>query len=268
MAASHAAVTDELLVRYLDAWTPSMLHRYKRLTYVGDGDPGAALRVFGEFADRLAGHEVTALLVDAPPGTVAAVLAELGDPAGLTVRTVATLPPLTGDAPVFACLDAPPPELVGTVAAHRNGELLATGVEGPLRGFGLAVHVELVDTAGAVQPLAFGTPSVKHLEKFKDALWAVDEYAGVRYRDPRDPDHEAVDISLTPRAGPLRRMLRAALAERGEQTVAQLRRYALAETMYRGTDATKAVAELVAAGAVRRVPERGRLVPDTVIRPA
>ncbi len=48
------------------------------------------------------------------------------------------------------------------------------------------------------QLLVFATTSGKSLEGFKDALWAVDEYAGVRYRDPGDPERHLIDISLTP----------------------------------------------------------------------
>lgn len=54
----HTAVMRELLVRYLDAWTPAVLRSHRRATYVAAGRDdfaGYALRVFGEFADRLAG---------------------------------------------------------------------------------------------------------------------------------------------------------------------------------------------------------------------
>ena len=48
-----------------------------------------------------------------------------------------------------------------------------------------------------------------------------------------DPGHALLDISLTPHPGPLRRALLGHLAGAGARTVADLRRYALAETVYR-----------------------------------
>ena len=48
--------------------------------------------------------------------------------------------------------------------------------------FPLVAEVELVPATGAGRRVAFGTGSDKSLEAFKDALWAVDGDAGVRYR--------------------------------------------------------------------------------------
>src|SRR6266536_5032025 len=96
----HTAVLRELLVRYLDAWTPTVLRSHKRATYVdtGRGDFAVqALRVFGEFADLLAGHELDVVLLRA---------ADLGElPAGLSVRTVEDPDELTVVGPMLAHLD-------------------------------------------------------------------------------------------------------------------------------------------------------------------
>jgi hypothetical protein len=62
----------------------------------------------------------------------------------------------------------------------------------------------------------------------------------------------------------LRRALLGHLAH-GRRTVADLRRYALAETVYRAADVLPALTAMVAAGTVRREPARGRLTADAVI---
>ncbi|HET8684840.1 MAG TPA: hypothetical protein VFM54_23660 [Micromonosporaceae bacterium] len=124
--------------------------------------------------------------------------------------------------------------------------------------------VELVDAAGSGQLLLFATGSVKHLATFKEAMWAVDEYAGVRYRDPTDPDRALLDISLRPPLGPLKRQLLLHL-EAGPCTVDQLRDFALGQTVYRAADVPAAVTSLLGAGALTRDPARGRLTAQTVI---
>src|SRR5258708_4643109 len=73
--------------------------------------------------------------------------------------------------------------------------------------------------------LAFATSSAKSLEAFKNCLWAVDEYAGVRYRDPGDPEGHLMDISLRPDPGPLRRELLAHLDAAGGCRVTELRHF-------------------------------------------
>lgn len=282
-----ATVKQELLVRYLYAWTPAALHHGRRVTYLdGCPDPSAALAaigVFTELADVLAGHRLTVLLAGAPPQKLGG-LGEL--PEGLTVRAAGgeLLADLQADqalrAPIFAHLDlgdgAPPAGLLAALGGTRAGEILV-GVGAQVdpeefrrsllaAGFRFAVVVELVDNAGAAQRLFFATSAVRSLERFKDALWAVDEYAGVRYRDPRSSDHPPLDISLEPHVGPLRRALTARLAaDGGAVTVAQLREYTLSDTLYRPADVNRALQPLLAAGQVTRDPQRGRLTPQTVI---
>jgi hypothetical protein len=129
----------------------------------------------------------------------------------------------------------------------------------------LVTCVELVSGDGRAELMFFATPSAARLEVFKDALWAVDEYAGVRYRDPRDPGRALLDISLSPHPGPLRRALLRHLGAAGTRTVADLRRYALTETVYRAADVVRALTAMVASGAVRREPAKGRLTAEALI---
>lgn len=350
-ADGHGAVKRELLVRYLDAWTPTVLRSAKRVTFahgyagsVGTGSESAAvaaLRTFGEFTDRLSGKQLTMVLVEEDPDRLraldeqlAAVYAELGSPAALTIHSgqgscdERLVPALTeagaGDGPLFACLDAPAGvapaydvvravargvhrEVLVTIDAavlsgladgrvpvevgdrffggagwrsvreqpegRRYGQLVATYRQA-LRdaGLSLATHVELVpdtrvDDPDAAQLLVFATNAVKHLEKFKDELWAVDEYAGIRYRDPCDDEHTALAISLNPPLAPLRRALVAAVAARGVSTVADLRQHTLTETMYRVADVSHALPGLINTGTLVREPDKGRLTAETRLSP-
>jgi hypothetical protein len=99
-------------------------------------------------------------------------------------------------------------------------------------------------------------------------MWAVDEYAGVRYRDPRDPEGHLLDISLRPHPGPLRRELLGHLTASGPASVADLRRFTVSETVYRAADTNQVVSALLKGGQVTRTPEGGRLSGDVVIAPA
>jgi hypothetical protein len=279
----HAAVTRELLVRYLDAWTPAVLRSHRRATYVegGRGDFAAqALRVFGEFADRLAGHQLDVVVLRAATGPLAAVLRELGEPPGLSLRSDEE-PAVTG--PMLAHLDVTALDeptvwrLVVSLAPGKARELLltlppataeqVTGYRARLREAGLAyaVTVELADDSGHAQLLLFATGDTKHLATFKNELWAADEFAGIRYRDPRDPEHTLVDISLNPQLLPLRRALLDELARRGSCTVADLQQHTLRETIYRPADTVGVLTSAAAAGAITREPAKGRLSPRTVV---
>lgn len=282
MADPHTAVSREVLVRYLDAWTPSVLRSHRRATYVEAGrDDAAALRVFGEFADRLAGHDLDVVLLRTGATST-------DTPPGLSVRTVDDPEDLAVTGPVLAHLDATdggvldeptawrvvasllpgkgrevllalPPATADQVRAHRAR----------LRDAGLpfAVTVELADDDGNTRLLLFATGSDKHLTTFKNELWAADEFAGIRYRDPRDAEHALVDISLTPQLLPLRRVLLAELARRGTCTVADLQRHTLHETIYRPADTIGVLTTAASAGAIAREPAKGRLSPKTVVRP-
>jgi hypothetical protein len=290
---SIADVTRELLVRYLDTWTPTALHSARRATFVqawtGRADTGvaeAALRVFAEFTDRLRGRRLTVVLVAPETGELTrrleAVQAELGTPAELAVHAVAGDPAGhlavalkaagAAGAPLLAYLDG---GFSPAVTGGRPAEVLLVAPAGgwsahrqALReaGFTLAAGVELVE-GGESRLVAFGTSSAKSLEAFKNCLWAVDEYAGVRYRDPTDPEGHLMDISLSPHPGPLRRELLAHLDAVGACSVTELRHFTLTETIFRASDAVRVLTALLSAGAVTRSPERGRLAGDVVIGP-
>jgi hypothetical protein len=294
-------VTRELLVRHLEAWVPAALHRSRRATfaqaYGGSGDETAisTLRVFADFADLLPGRRLTVVVVTERAARLTERLRdverEVGSPPELAVHVVPgdleRLPVAlraagAAGAPVLAYLDAsrgpaPSGPTLSAVAGGRPAELLValgpqarTGLDHRRAlhhaGFPLVADVELV-AAGSSDPwlVAFATGSGKSLDAFKDAMWAVDEYAGVRYRDPRDPDRHLLDISLSPHPGPLRRELLAHLEAAGESSVADLRRFTASETVYRATDATRVLTALLAGGLITRSPERGRLSGDVRI---
>jgi hypothetical protein len=184
-----------------------------------------------------------------------------------TAALAAVLPALTAGRPAELLLAAPARAAGPAETAwpeHRDALRAA--------GFPLTAGVELVDAeaiteAAPARLLGFATPLAKNLEAFKNAMWAVDEYAGVRFRDPADPDGHLLDISLKPHPGPLRRELLAHLAETGSRTVTELRHYTLTDTVYRSADTTAALTSLLTAGAVSRAPATGRLAGDVQITP-
>jgi hypothetical protein len=261
MPSAHAAVTHELLVRYLDAWLPAAVPGHRRVTYVDTGDgesAAAAARVFAEFPDLLARH----------PLTMALARSDVAVPAGITVvpaTDLSTVDPVFG---FLSRLDGFPVRPGVEVLLSLDPAKAAAAVRS-LRKAGLTQvsRVELVDADGTAQALVFGTASEKSLETFKNDLWALDEYAGIRYRDPIDAEHTLLDISLQPNLRPLRRCLVAHLRS-GPATLAELRAWTLHETIYRSEDATRAVQALVAAHEVTRTPAGGRLSPATVISAA
>ncbi|WP_200215229.1 hypothetical protein [Micromonospora coerulea] len=291
---STDAVLRELLVRQLDHWLPGALHRSRRATlalaYAG-GDAGgaeAALRVVAEFADRLRGRRLTVLVL----AEAADLPARLGPvEAGLSADVAVHVVPGHPDrlpvvlkaagaagAPLLTVVDggAPTPALLAAAASGKPAELLLVTAAGQsprpaltAAGFPLLTEVELVPTDGSpARLLAFATGSDRSLEAVKEALWAVDEYAGVRYRDPADPAGRLLDITLDPEPGPLRRELLAELARSGPRTVTELRRFTLTSTVYRAADANRALTSLLASGAATRDPEHGRLGGEVLISAA
>ncbi|MFC7545905.1 hypothetical protein [Plantactinospora sp. GCM10030261] len=296
--ARTAALRRELLVRYLDVWLPRALNRSRRLTvalgYAGvDRDVAdASLAALAEFADRFAGRRVTVVVLAPDPGLaerLATAQRRLGLPADVAVHPIAAGPDVlpaalraagAAGAPLLAYLDltdAPVSldPLLAAVAAGRPAEALlvlggaaadaAPTAAAGRAGFTLCTEVELVpDDATAAERLVFATSHGRNLDAFKDELWALDEYAGVRYRDPRDPEGHLLDITLNPHPGPLRRELLARLDE-GPATVTELRQFAASQTVYRAADVTRVLGALLAAGSVSRAPEGGRLGGDVVI---
>ncbi|MGW3962380.1 hypothetical protein ACWED2_21350 [Amycolatopsis sp. NPDC005003] len=258
----HVSVERDVLVRYLDAWTATVLRSPRGGTYVEGGDFAAdAFRVFAEFADRLDEHHLEAVLVGrAVPA---------GAPDGLAVRVVDELRDVRVAGPMLAHVSGAWPPALVRGKAH---EVLLSDVAGAehrerLRaaGLGCTVAVELVADDGTARTLVFATADSRHLGTFKTELWAADEFAGIRFRDPRDAEGTLVDISLTPQLLPLRRALVAELARRGPATLAELQNFTLLETIYRAEDAVGALTAAVAAGQVAREPEKGRLSSRTVL---
>ena len=138
---SIAGVTRELLVRYLDSWAPAALHGAKRATFaqVWAGEPDAeaaeaALRVFGEFADRLRGRRLAVVLIAPGAAALSARLSAVPAPGELAVHAVDGGPELlpavlkaagAAAAPLFAYIDtettdATPP--LTAVAGGKPGE--------------------------------------------------------------------------------------------------------------------------------------------------
>ncbi|MFG3704767.1 hypothetical protein ACGF7U_08555 [Micromonospora sp. NPDC047670] len=285
------AVLRELLVRHLEAWLPGALHRARRATVAlayadgGADSAEAALRAVAEYADRLRGRQLTVLVLADGTAELPARLgaAQAGLPAEVAVHVVpggpARLPVAVkaagaAGAPLLSYVDGPadPAALTATAVGRPAEALFVTAAGTPARdaladaGFPLATEVELVPADGApARLLSFATGSDKSLEAFKEALWAVDGFAGVRYRDPADPAGRLLDIALTPEPGPLRRELLAELARSGPRTVTELRRYALTATVYRSADAVRALTGLLGTGEVTRDPEHGRLGGDVLI---
>jgi hypothetical protein len=296
---TYDAVKRELLIRHLEAWAPAALHRGRRVVYAhgyADADGGAAaeeaVRVLADQPDLVRGRELSMVAIGAGVASIADRLErarqEVGAAAGFAVHTIAGevddrlavgLKALGAQrVPLLGYLDAgasapPAPATVAALTAGKPAEVLMVLAPGSSAadyrtGWPLFTEVELATGESPGQLLAFGTTSGKSLEGFKDALWAVDEYAGVRYRDPGDPDRHLIDISLSPHPGPLRRELLAHLAAHGPATVTELRTFALTKTIYRAADATRVLHNLVETGAVTREPEHGRLGGDVMISAA
>ena len=296
---SYSAITTvkrELLVRYLEAWAPAALHRARRVVYAhgyADADGGAAveaaMRVLGEQSDLVRGRELTMVATGddlaAISPRLAAIQKESGAGAGLAVHTISGgtdgrlavgLKAIGATrVPVLGYLDASSsssvaPATVAALTAGKPAEVMLVLPPGSKAdsfrtGWPLFTQVELAVSDEPGELLVFGATAGKSLEGFKEALWSVDEFAGVRYRDPGDPDRHLIDISLTPHPGPLRREILAFLGRVGSASVTDLRTFALTETVYRAADATRVLHTLVDAGTVTREPSSGRLGGDVVI---
>lgn len=123
-------------------------------------------------------------------------------------------------------------------------------------GFTHTLHFEMVDEGGRVLYLMFGSSHDRGLEKMKEAMWAVDRSHGVRYRDPKDPDQQQLDLELEPDTSPLRRiLLDYVLSSPSGRTVAELKRYTLLETVYKPGQVIRLVREMRDAEAVSTEPK-------------
>lgn len=130
-------------------------------------------------------------------------------------------------------------------------------------GFPHVLTFEMIDELGHSLHLFFGTTSEVAVEKFKDALWAVDGIAGQQFRDPRDPNQMSFDI-LEPDFTSLARIILDRL-EDGEQSLAQLCRYALLETIFKDTH-VKPVVDGLIADRKAELASNGRSYEDRVLR--
>ncbi|MGH9089888.1 MAG: three-Cys-motif partner protein TcmP [Acidimicrobiales bacterium] len=121
-------------------------------------------------------------------------------------------------------------------------------------GFPFSLTFELIDEGGHELLLVYGTSGIRGVEKMKDAMWHVDPVHGSRFRDPKDPNQIAFDLV---ESDPDLRLLKQQLLlrlESGAASLAELKNYALGETVYRGPHAGTAVAKLVEEGKVTRDP--------------
>lgn len=130
-------------------------------------------------------------------------------------------------------------------------------------GFEHVLTFEMIDEGGHSLHQFFGTNSDVAVQKFKDGLWEVDGISGQRFRDPRDPNQLAFDI-LEPDFRPLEDSILNLLEER-ERSLADLRRHALLETIYKETHAKVAVDSLVTRGTAEQVGT-GRSYAERVFR--
>lgn len=101
-------------------------------------------------------------------------------------------------------------------------------------GFDHSLSFEMIDEKGHLLYLIFGTRNEKGVEKMKDAMWKVDTTTGVRYRDPKDPRQQVLDLNFEPDTGPLCRILLDHLkACPAGRRVEDLQRFTLLETVYK-----------------------------------
>lgn len=134
-------------------------------------------------------------------------------------------------------------------------------------GFQYVLDFELVDEAGHILYLVFGTSHERGLQKMKEAMWEVDAVNGTGYRDPRDPNQETLQIEIEPQTGALRRLLLEYLkAQPNQQAILNdLRRFALFHTVYKESQARQAVIDMLEAGQVTRGEANGRLEMTSII---
>ena len=250
--------------------------------------------MFAEQSDLVRGRELSLVAVGDDVGEVTKRLAAVPGAAALSVHTAgggtdarlgialkaagAPRVPLLGFLDATSATAPPQRETIAALAAGKPAEVLLVLAPGMVAdvddyraelaavGFSLVTAVELATGDEPGDLLLYACGLGKSIEGFKETLWSVDEYAGVRYRDPGDPDRHLIDISLNPPPGPLRRELLRHLTA-GPASVTDLRTFTLTETVYRAADATRVLQQLLTSGAVTRDPDSGRLGGDVLISP-
>ncbi|MFB7618109.1 three-Cys-motif partner protein TcmP [Kitasatospora sp. NPDC056181] len=133
-------------------------------------------------------------------------------------------------------------------------------------GFQHSLVFEMIDEGGRVLYLVFGTRHPKGVEKMKDAMWKVDTATGVRYRDPKDPQQQELDLTFEPDTAPLHRILVEHLRDVESRTVDQLQQYTLLETVYRPTQVITLLKRMRDGGEVGIAP--GRITRATTVTAA
>lgn len=132
-------------------------------------------------------------------------------------------------------------------------------------GFPYPLAFELIDEGGHELLLVYGTKHERGVSRMKDAMWTVDKINGQRFRDPKDLDQLVLPIEEKPDLTLLRKQLLARVVETGGQTLEELKRFALLETMYKPSHVTRAVSELEVE--MKLGVERRRSHADTVVSP-
>jgi hypothetical protein len=134
-------------------------------------------------------------------------------------------------------------------------------------GFEFVLDFQLADERNNLLYLVYGTNSDRGVEKMKNAIWKVDPYQGLGYRDPRDPNQETLPIEPTPQIGPLCRLIQEQLLRHETQsaTLDDLRRFVLLETIFRPGQTLKAVQRLISEGRARGEPAGKRLIGTSLI---
>jgi hypothetical protein len=123
-------------------------------------------------------------------------------------------------------------------------------------GFPLTLTFEMVDEGGHQLLLVFGTTSELGVRKMKDAMWSVDKVRGQRFRDPRDVNQlsfEALDDH--PDLTLLRQQVLARLAQ-GPCSLAELKKFALLETLFKESHVDPIVRKLNDERHVNRISAR------------
>lgn len=135
-----------------------------------------------------------------------------------------------------------------------------------LAGFEHVLSVEILGGRGGEVHMIFATNSSVGLKTMKDILWSLGPVADVRYRDPRDPNQEPLEIRGDPADGPLRRQLLMVLRDHPDgMSIKQLREFALAQTVYRGADADRSIRILMEDGFLENTAP-GALTQRAVVR--
>jgi three-Cys-motif partner protein len=129
-------------------------------------------------------------------------------------------------------------------------------------GFNLTAPFRLTDEGGHSFYLIFGTSHRRGLERMKDSMWRTDPVNGVQFRDPRDPDQGVLDFGKPePDMSPLIRILtnRLVSGSSADQTVGELKNFALFSTGFRPPHASTAIRLMIERGDLVRDPAKGQL---------